>query len=161
MPVMVSESGLDRFDVNRVLVRFGAGCDWDQSVDAAFSRVGLNQFRKTLVDRHKLGVEAMVGMCQSLPVIGLQNVDVVDCDLEIGRSLWGGENDVGGDRPRGTGDGGDGIIEVGLFVEISQGEVVGDTVDPRGRRKRHGWGYKLTHAIRRWRSSGGVPRMQR
>ena len=46
MPVMVSESGLDRFDVNRVLVRFGAGCGWDQSVDAAFSRVRLNQFRK-------------------------------------------------------------------------------------------------------------------
>ena len=78
----------------------------EQGGDAGFARGGFDQVGKIGVDRDEVGMQAVVGVGQSVPDVGTQNMDLVDCDLHVRRPLGGGEDDVGRNCPRGAGDGG-------------------------------------------------------
>ena len=67
-------------------------------VDAPLARPGLDQFRKPLVDAGQRRVQAVVGVRQpGGAVVRAQHAQVVDQDLEVGRPLRRGQDQVGRD----------------------------------------------------------------
>ncbi len=100
----------------------------EQSIDALFSGVRADQFREAVVDVEQFGVEGVIGVSEVLSGFGLDQVHVFDGDFEVGRSLWRGENDIGGDGSLGSFDRVNSIGEAILFVEVSECEVVGDAM---------------------------------
>ena len=126
--VVVLEGGFDR--VEEIGVRFVVVVE--QCIDALFSGMRTDQFRKPVVDVEQFGVDRVIGVSKVLSGFGLDQVYMFDRDFEVGRSLWRGENDIGRDGPLGSFDGVNGISEAILFVEVSECEVVGDAMLPGG-----------------------------
>jgi len=126
--VVVLEGVLDRVE------EVGVWCVvvLEQCIDALFSGVRTDQFREAVVDVEQFGVEGVIGVSEVLSGFGLDQVHVFDGDFEVGRSLWSGENDIGGDGSLGFFDRVNGIGEAILFVEVSECEVVGDAMLPGG-----------------------------
>ena len=91
-----------------------------------------DQFREAVVDVEQFGVEGVIGVSEVLSGFWLDQVHVFDGDFEVGRSLWSGENNIGGDGSLGSFDRVNGIGEAILFVEVSECEVVWDAMLPGG-----------------------------
>ena len=108
----------------------------DEVIGLGCKQIVLTGFGEPLVDGYQFGVQAVIGVCQPMALVGSQHVNLVDGHLKIGRSLWCCEDDVCGDGPLGTVDRCDGVVEAGLFVEVSEREVVRDAVEPGGCRQR-------------------------
>src|SRR5260370_42281898 len=98
-----------------------------QRVDPLLAGVGLDQLRKLLVGLLQTRVQAVIGVGDSTAVRRSQDMDVVDRDLQVNRSLRRREHDVCRNYSQGTSHAVDRTIERIGLIDSTDGEIARHT----------------------------------